>query len=211
LEKVSAELEVKNEEVKNEEVKNEEVKNEEVELQEKEQIIFAEATPQHFSLTEETVLEKGSLAKVNPPLRTKEDRRAIIEGLKDGTIDIIATDHAPHSKEEKEQDIDKAPSGMIGLETALALGVTHLVNTGKLAMSELLKKMTVNPAKLYHLDKGSIGIGQMADLVIFDPNEKWVVSDKFKSKSSNSPFIGMALCGKVKYTICGGKIVYKDK
>ena len=167
--------------------------------------------PQHFSLTEQVVLEKGTLAKVNPPLRTESDRYGLIEGLKDGTIDMIATDHAPHSREEKEQEIGKAPSGMIGLETALALGITNLVRKGHMTMPQLLKKMTVNPAELYKLDCGSIRTGGAADLVIFDEREKWIVDeDKFHSKSSNSPFIGMELFGRVKYTICNGMVVYED-
>ena len=171
--------------------------------------IWAEATPQHFSLTEDTALEKKTLAKVNPPLRTEEDRYGIIEGLKDGTIQIIATDHAPHSKEEKEQPITKAPSGLIGLETSLALGITNLVRTGSLTMEYMLKKMTLNPAKLYGLDRGYIAKGAPADIVIFDEFEKWKV-ETFQSKSCNSPFIGEELYGKVKYTICDGRIVYED-
>ena len=172
--------------------------------------IHAEATPQHFSLTEAAVLEKGTLARVNPPLRTEEDRLAIIEGLKDNTIDYIATDHAPHSKEEKEKDMASAPSGMIGLETALALGMTYLVAPGHLTLSHFLEKLTVNPAELYHLDTGYVAVGGIANLVIFDENETWTVTEEFKSKASNSPFIGMELTGRVKYTICDGKIVYHD-
>lgn len=172
--------------------------------------IHAEATPQHFALTEAAVLEKGTLARVNPPLRTEADRLAIIEGLKDNTIDYIATDHAPHSKEEKEKDMKSAPSGMIGLETALALGLTHLVAPGHLGLSHFLEKLTVNPAELYHLDAGYVAVGGIADLVIFDAHETWTVTENFKSKASNSPFIGDTLTGKVKYTICSGKIVYSD-
>ncbi|HHZ02426.1 MAG TPA: dihydroorotase [Tissierellia bacterium] len=171
--------------------------------------ITAEVTPHHFSLTEEAVLEYRTNAKMNPPLRTEKDRSKLIEGLKDGTIDIIATDHAPHSIEEKNMDFIKAPSGIIGLETALSLGITYLVKTNKLTITELLEKMTVNPAKLYNLKRG-IREGYTADLVIFDMEEKWTVKD-FCSKSSNSPFIGSELSGKVKYTICRGKIVYRDK
>lgn len=172
--------------------------------------VWAEATPQHFSLTEETALEKKTLAKVNPPLRTQEDRYGILEGLKDGTIQIIATDHAPHSAEEKEKPITQAPSGLIGLETSLALGITNLVRTGILTMEYMLKKMTLNPARLYGLDAGYIAKGAPADIVIFDEFEKWKV-EKFHSKSCNSPFIGEELYGKVKYTICAGRIVYEDE
>lgn len=171
--------------------------------------VYAEATPHHFSLTEDEVLEHGTLAKMNPPLRREEDRQKIIEGLKDGTIDIIATDHAPHSKEEKDQKLTKAPSGIIGLETSLALGITNLVKKGHISLMDLLKKMTVNPSKLYNLNSGTLKVGESADIVIFDPNEMFEVTN-FKSKSSNSPFIGEKLYGKIKYTICNGKIVYKN-
>lgn len=171
--------------------------------------VWAEVTPHHFTLTEEAVLKHGALAKMNPPLRTEADRQAIIEALKDGTIDMIATDHAPHSKEEKEKPLTEAPSGIIGLETALGLAVTNLVRTGHLTLLQLMEKMSLNPAKLYHLDCGLIEAGKPADLVIFDPDEEWTV-DGFASKSSNSPFKGECLYGKVKYTICAGKIVYQD-
>lgn len=171
--------------------------------------VYAEATPHHFSLNEESVLKYGTLAKMNPPLRTEEDRLRIIEGLKNGIIQIIATDHAPHSKEEKDGEFTKAPSGIIGLETSLSLGITNLVREGHLSLMKLLKKMSTNPAELYNLDIGTLKIGYPADIVIFDENESYVV-DEFLSKSSNSPFVGETLYGKVKYTICDGEIVYKD-
>ena len=171
--------------------------------------VYCEVTPHHFSSTENLIREKASLAKMNPPLRTEEDRQAIIKALKDGTIDFIATDHAPHSSEEKNQEFTKAPSGIIGLETALGLGITNLVRENKLSLMEFLEKLTINPAKLYKLERGRIKEGLPADLVIFDENEEYTV-EKFKSKSSNSPYIGKKLYGKVKYTICNGKIVYKD-
>ena len=171
--------------------------------------LHAEATPHHFTLTDEAVLKYGALAKMNPPLRTENDRLAIIEGLKDGTIDLIATDHAPHSTEEKSRPITQTPSGIIGLETSLALGITSLVRLGHLTLSQLIEKMTINPANLYHLPCGSVTEGKAADLVLFDPNEKWI-PETYASKSSNSPFTGWELYGKVKYTICDGKIVYKD-
>ena len=170
--------------------------------------VTAEVTPHHFTLDEEAVLTYGSLAKMNPPLRTKKDREMIIQGLKDGTIDMIATDHAPHSKEEKAKPLTEAPSGIIGLETALALGITELVEKGHLTMKQLLEKMTVNPAKLYRLDSGCLEEGKEADIVIFDPKEKWTAGD-YLSKAENSPFTGWELTGKVKYTICSGKVVYK--
>lgn len=172
--------------------------------------LYGEVTPQHFSATEELVLEKGSLARVNPPLRTKRDRQAILEGLQDGTLNIIATDHAPHSREEKARGLKDAPSGMIGLETSLALGITNLVEPGYLSFMELLEKMTINPALLYHLGCGRIYEGGPADLVVFDPKRRWTVEDRFYSKANNSPFIGTELTGKVLYTICGGRIVYEE-
>ncbi|GAA6492769.1 dihydroorotase [Candidatus Bariatricus faecipullorum] len=168
--------------------------------------LHAEATPHHFTLTEEALLEHGSLAKMNPPLRTEEDRQAIIRGLADGTIDLIATDHAPHSAEEKARPLTAAPSGIIGLETSLALGITSLVRPGHLTLPQLLEKMTVNPARLYHLRAGRIAPGMPADLVLFDPDEAWI-PQTYASLSSNSPFTGKKLFGKVKYTICEGKIV----
>lgn len=171
--------------------------------------VWAEVTPHHFTLTEEAVLRHGTLAKMNPPLRTEADRQAVIEGLKNGAIDMIATDHAPHSREEKEKSLTEAPSGIIGLETALALGITHLVRPGHLTLLQLMEKMSLNPAKLYHLDCGYVEAGRDADLVIFDPEEEWTVGE-YASRSSNSPFTGERLYGKVKYTICGGRIVYQD-
>lgn len=169
--------------------------------------LHAEATPHHFTLTEDAVWEHGALAKMNPPLRTESDRKQIIAGLIDGTIDLIATDHAPHSAEEKSKPITEAPSGIIGLETALALGITSLVKPGHMSILQLLEKMTINPAKLYHMPYGTITEGADADLVIFDPDEKWTPTE-YVSKSSNTPFTGTELTGKVKYTICGGNVVY---
>lgn len=169
--------------------------------------IHAEATPHHFSLTEDAVIKYGTMAKMNPPLRTEEDRIAIIQGLKDNTIDIIATDHAPHSAEEKAKSITDAPSGILGLETALPLGITNLVKEGHLTYMQLLEKMTINPATMYHLDCGYIAEGGPADLVIFNENS-FTVED-FCSKSSNSPFKGETLTGEIQYTICDGKVVYK--
>jgi len=176
------------------------------EAKEKGAHVVAEASPHHFTLTEEAVLKYGTLARMNPPLRTEEDRQRIIKGLQEGTIEIIATDHAPHSKEEKEKPLSEAPSGITGLETSLGLGVTELVGNGYLTMMQLLEKMTVNPAKLYHLPQGRLQEGKPADLVLFDPEEEWKVK-QYKSKASNSPFTGWKLKGKVKYTICDGRIV----
>ena len=168
--------------------------------------VYAEASPHHFTLTEEAVLKYGTLARMNPPLRTEEDRQRIIKGLQEGTIEIIATDHAPHSKEEKDKPLDQAPSGITGLETSLALGVTELVGKGYLSMMQLLEKMTINPAKLYNMEQGRLQEGKPADVVLFDPEEEWEVKE-YKSKATNSPFTGWKLKGKVKYTICDGKIV----
>lgn len=170
--------------------------------------IYAEAAPHHFTLNEEAVIRYGTLAKMNPPLREEEDRLAIIEGLRDGTIDMIATDHAPHSMEEKGRAITEAPSGIIGLETALSLGIRELVNKGYLTMMELLGKMSYAPARLYHLDTGYLAAGGPADLVIFDPDKAWTV-DKFASKAANSPFVGERMPGVIAYTICEGKVVYR--
>lgn len=172
--------------------------------------IYAEATPHHFTLTEEAVIGHGTLAKMNPPLREEEDRLAIIEGLRDGTIDMIATDHAPHSVEEKMKPLTEAPSGIIGLETALSLGIRELVQKGYLSMSELVRKMSLAPARLYHLDAGYVAEGGPADLTVFDPEKEWVV-ERFVSKAVNSPFVGERMPGAVRYTVCGGEIVYRGE
>ena len=173
--------------------------------------ICAEVTPHHFSLTEEAVMEKGTLARVNPPIRTEEDRRSLIEGMKDGVIEIIATDHAPHSDEEKNRPFDKAPSGMVGLETAVALAITHLYKPGHLDKMRIIEMMTINPAELYKLDAGRLYVEGPADITLIDPDEEWTVREEsFFGKSKNSPFIGEKLVGRVKYTICRGKIVYED-
>ena len=171
--------------------------------------VHAEATPHHIALTEEAVIAKGTLAKVNPPIRTEEDRLAIIEGLKDGTIDIIATDHAPHAKEEKDKPLTEAPSGMLGLEAALPLCIEKLVKEAGMSMMEVLDKLTAKPAAMYNIDRGDLRVDGPADIVIFNPDEKWTVTG-FQSKSQNTPFLGEELTGKVKYTICKGKVVYKD-
>ena len=169
--------------------------------------VTAEAAPHHFTLTEDAVLQYGTLAKMNPPLRTEDDRLAVIEGLRDGTIDMIATDHAPHSPEEKALPLTEAPSGILGLETAFALGVTQLVNPGYLSLMELMKKMSLNPARLYRLPYEGIAVGAPADLVLFDEKEEWTPY-QLHSRSTNSPFLGWKLFGRVHYTICGGNVVY---
>ena len=174
--------------------------------------ITCETCPQYFTLTEDAVLEKGAMARINPPLRTEKDVKGIIAGLKDGTIDCIVTDHAPHSAEEKARGLKDAPSGMVGLETSLALTLTALYHTKKMDMPSLIRRMTTNPADILHLSKGRMSLGGDADLTIFDPDEEWVVDpEKFASKGRNTPFAGAKLKGKVKYTIVGGKIIYQDK
>jgi len=170
--------------------------------------VHAEATPHHFVLTEEATIQYGTLAKMNPPLREEEDRAAIIEGLKDGTIDLIATDHAPHTMEEKAKPITEAPSGIIGLETALPLAITYLVREGHLTLRQVLEKMSFNPAQMYHLDAGYLAEGGPADFILID--EKGLQTfTQYESKAENTPFTGWELQGVVKETVCNGAIVYK--
>lgn len=174
--------------------------------------ITCETCPQYFTLTENEILTQGAIARVNPPLRTKTDVEGIITGLKDGTIDAIATDHAPHSAEEKARSLTRAPSGMVGLETSLAITLTQLYHTKKLDLPAIIRKMTTNPADILHLPKGRMSLGADGDLVIFDPDETWVVDPfKFASKGRNTPFAGMAVKGRVKYTIVKGKVIYREK
>ncbi len=171
--------------------------------------IHAEATPHHFTLTEDAVLKYGTNARMNPPVRTEEDRLAIIEGLKDGTIDMIVTDHAPHSAEEKARPLAQAPSGITGLETSLALGIKSLVQPGHISLMKLISLMSDAPMRFYRMIPEGIADGAAADLVIFGENELWTVrAEEFASKAANSPFIGWELPGRVHYTICGGKVVY---
>ena len=172
--------------------------------------ITAEVTPQHFSITEDAILTHGTNAKLNPPLRRTSDIEKLIIGLQDGTIDVIATDHAPHTHAEKDQEITKAPSGMTGLETPLSLGLTHLVAPGHLSVMALLEKMTSNPAQVLGVDAGYLAENGPADLVIFDADVTREVTDDFASKASNSPFVGDQLQGVIAYTICDGDIVYQS-
>lgn len=172
--------------------------------------ITCETCPHYFTFTVDEVLKSGTNAKMNPPLREEKDRLAIIEGLKEGTIDCIITDHAPHSEEEKEKELGKAPNGIIGFETALPAEIMNLVDTGDLSYLDLVKLTSYNPAKLLKIDKGTIEVGKIADITIFDPNEKYIYTkEMIVSKSKNSPFIGKELKGKVCYTIVGGRIVYE--
>ena len=172
--------------------------------------IHAEATPHHFTLTEDAVRTHGTNAKMNPPLRTERDREAIVGGLADGTIEMIATDHAPHTAAEKARPFTEAPSGIIGLETALSLGIRELVKPGHLTTEALLKCMSFNPARITGIPGGSVREGEYADLLVFDPRAEWKVSS-FRSKAENSPFTGETLPGVVMATICGGKTVYEKK
>ena len=173
--------------------------------------ITCETCPHYFTFTVDEVLKSGTNAKMNPPLREEKDRQAIIEGLKEGTIDCIITDHAPHSEEEKVQELGKAPNGIIGFETALSAEIMNLVDVGHLSYLELVKLTSYNPAKLLKIDKGTIEAGKIADITIFDPNEEYVYTkEMIVSKAKNSPFIGKKLKGKVKYTIVNGKVVYEN-
>ncbi len=172
--------------------------------------ITCETCPQYFSLTEEEVLKQGTMARVNPPLRTPLDVEGVIAGLRDGTIDAIATDHAPHAREEKAKPLTEAPSGMVGLETALAVSLTYLYHTGKLSLPELIKKMTAAPAAILRVPYGRLAVGAEGDVTVFDPDEVWVVEpERFRSMGRNTPYAGRRLKGKVKYTVVGGAIVYQ--
>lgn len=175
--------------------------------------VTCDVTPHHFVLTEDDLLKSpyDTNLKMNPPLRTKDDADAIINAIKDDTVDCIASDHAPHTIEEKNKEFDLAPFGIIGLETLFPLCITFLYHTHKIPLIKIIQKLTTNPAKIFGLKtKGKIAVGYDADITIFSPNEEFVVK-KFYSKSSNSPFIGWKLKGKIKYTICNGKVVFTDK
>lgn len=172
--------------------------------------VTAETTPHYFTLNEEDLLDYNTNMKVNPPLRTKDDVAAIRDGLKDGTIDVIASDHAPHTENEKEIEFEYAEFGTTGLETELAAGVTELISKGILTWSELVKKMSLNPAKILGIDKGTLSVGKDADIAIVSSDKEWVVDkDSFASKSKNSAFLGRTLKGIVEYAIYKGKIIHK--
>ncbi len=170
--------------------------------------IHAEATPNHFTLTDRAVKTFGTLAKINPPLRTAADREAIWEGLSDGTIDIIASDHAPHSAQEKSLDFKKAPSGVTGLETSFLLAYNTLYKKDIIDLGDLFRLMSYNPAKLYGLNAGTLDTGSPADIVLFSPDASFTYSSP-RSRSSNSPFIGRRFDGKIMYTVCAGSVVYR--
>jgi len=174
--------------------------------------VTCETCPHYFVLTDEACSGFNTHAKVNPPLRTQKDVEAVIEGLKDGTIDVIATDHAPHHVDEKNVEFNLAANGIAGFETALPLAVTYLVKPGHLTMNQLVEKMCVNPSKILGLNKGSLEIGRSADITIVDIEEEFVVDvGKFKSKARNSPFDGFKLKGTVYYTIVNGNVVVREK
>ena len=174
--------------------------------------ITCETCPQYFILTHEEILRQGTMAKVNPPLRATKDRDAILAAVKDGTIDCLVTDHAPHSAEEKALPLVAAPAGMVGLETALALNLTYLYHAGVLPLEEVIAKMTLRPAEVLGLG-GSVGVlalGAPADVTIFDVNEEWTIDPSdFRSKGRNTPFAGMRVKGRVRFTIADGKIIYQ--
>ena len=172
--------------------------------------VTCETCPHYYSFTEEEVLNSGTNAKMNPPLRKKDDMQEIIKAIQDGTIDCIITDHAPHTKEEKEVGLEKAPNGIIGFETELAATVTNLVDKGYISYLDMVRLTSYNPAKILNLDKGSLQKGKVADITIFNPNEEYIYQkEDIVSKSKNTPFIGKKLKGRVKYTIVNGNIVYE--
>ncbi len=172
--------------------------------------VTAETAPHYFSLTDKELLARDADFRMNPPLRTDLDREEIINGLLDGTLDAIATDHAPHTVEDK-ADFEKAPNGSIGMETSLAVGITYLVKTGLMTFEQLVEKMSVNPAKILKIEAGNLKVGATADIAIVDLDEVWTVDvDKLHGKSKNTPFKNKTLCGKVKKTILAGELVYED-
>lgn len=172
--------------------------------------VTAEVCPHHISLTEERVVGYDTNAKMNPPLRTAKDVEALRDAVKDGTIDVIATDHAPHHYDEKEREFADAPNGIIGLETALAVSVTNLVETGHIDFRTLVDKMSCAPARIFGLPGGSLGKGSVADVTIFDPEREWDVDPtEFRTKGRNTPFAGMRLRGRAVCTIVGGRVVHR--
>ncbi len=173
--------------------------------------VTCETCPQYFTLTEDEILLQGTMARVNPPLRTQADVDGIRAGLADGTIDAIVTDHAPHTAGEKSKPLPDAPSGMVGLETSLALALTGLYHTGLLPLAQVLDLMSAAPAALLGLDKGTLAAGRDADLILFDPDQEWIIDKtKFASKGRNTPFHGRTVRGRVKYTISRGTIIYQE-
>jgi dihydroorotase len=173
--------------------------------------VSCETCPHYFTLTEEACEDFNTFAKVNPPLRSEEDRLAIIEGIVDGTIDMISTDHAPHHIDEKNVEFKLALNGMIGFETALSLGITKLVKSKFIGLNDLVRIMSTNPAKLFNLKKGLIKEDMDADLIIIDMDNEYIIDkSKFQSKSRNTPFDGYKVFGKINHSIITGKIIVKD-
>jgi dihydroorotase len=171
--------------------------------------VTAEATPHHITLTDEAVADYRTNAKVNPPLRSEADRLAVIEGLRDGTLDIIATDHAPHHYDEKEQAFEDAPMGLVGIETCVGLIMTHAVDNGVIGLSDMVERMSCAPARAFNLVGGTLKAGAVADITVIDPHAKWIVDPtKFLSKSRNTPFAGWELRGRAAMTIVGGAVVW---
>lgn len=174
--------------------------------------VTAEATPHHFALTHDRCEGYDTNAKMNPPLREEEDRAAIREALRDGTIDVIASDHAPHHYDAKERAFAEAPNGIVGLETALGLGIRELVVPGLLSLPELIARMSTLPARIFHLPGGTLAVGAPADLFVFDPDRSWTVrSEEFHSRSANSPFLGETLLGRTELTLVDGRIVFEQR
>ena len=173
--------------------------------------VSGEVCPHHFTLTTDDIPENDANFKMNPPLRTKEDRDELIRGLSEDILEVISTDHAPHSEEEKSKGFENSPFGIVGLETSVGLTYTKLVKPGHITLKQMIEKMSYNPAKILGIDKGTLKEGSVADITIFDPDEEYTVDkNDFESKGKNTPFDGYKLFGKVKYTILDGEIVYND-
>lgn len=173
--------------------------------------VSAEVCPHHFTLTEDDIPGDYADYKMNPPLRSKDDVKALIKALKDDTIEVISTDHAPHSEEEKKGSMKEAPFGIVGLETAFSLTMTYLVKTGELSPMQMVEKMSYNPAKILNIRKGNIAVGFTADITIADPDETYIIdTDKFFSKGKNTPFKGLKMTGRISYTMVNGNIVYEE-
>jgi dihydroorotase len=171
--------------------------------------VTAEATPHHLTLTDEACDGYRTEAKVNPPLRSAADRQAVIEGLVDGTLDVVATDHAPHHYDEKEQAFEDAPFGLVGLETALGIVLTHMVEKKLMTLGTVVQRMSCAPARAFNLPGGTLAAGSPADVTVFDPKREWIVNPtQLLSKSRNTPFAGWRLVGRAVVTVVGGRIVY---
>lgn len=174
--------------------------------------VTGEVCPHHFAMTDDEIPCDDANYKMNPPLRSKEDLEALIKGLKEGIIDVIATDHAPHGQEEKAKSFTEAPFGIVGFETAFALTMTHLVKPGHLSPMEMVEKMSLNPAKILGLDRGSLDVGKVADIVIANPIEEYAIdANTFYSKGKNTPFDGKNVVGKVKTTLVAGKVIFENE